>query len=143
MVGGGLLGRQLRPVGGLRAADDDRVPLIRALDYLQPRYDKSRSKMNISEIHRASNWASALFALGAASLWLWSATVKVPQTLTVIVEVKQSEGFGGGGGGMGSGFSPESNDLAKALGWQSKWSARAAVCAAAAAVFQAVALLTG
>jgi|SRR6266581_6314251 len=87
-------------------------------------------------------WASAVFALLAAGLWLKSATIKTPSSFPIHV-VKPTTGFMGtplGATYVGHGQSPALNELGEALCAQSKWSAMAAVFAAASGICQAIAM---
>lgn len=95
---------------------------------------------------RFLNILSALFAFGAASLWLMSARVRTPGSFSV--HVSRSDGFGEplGGGPMfgkyiGHAHSEDFVTLASALKRQNSLSARAAVCAACAAALQGVTLI--
>lgn len=91
---------------------------------------------------------SALFAICAAILWFKSAVVQTPSTFRISV-AKPSGAWGEplGGNPLGAeyianGYSPDLQDLAKALVKQSRWNARGAVCAAIAALIQAAALFS-
>jgi hypothetical protein len=91
------------------------------------------------DIAKYADLASALFALGAAGLWIASAMVKTPKSFSVNVitvhagdpEFPSAEVVG-----KGFGTSAEMNDLGKALVRQSRLSAFAAGSAAIAALLQ-------
>jgi hypothetical protein len=90
-------------------------------------------------------WASALFAIAAAVLWFMSARVTTPDSFSIHV-VRSNSPFGQplgqplGATFVGTAHSADLVELANALRRQSKLSAYAAVCAAASAVAQAIAL---
>ena len=72
--------------------------------------------------------ASAIFALAAAILWFVSAAgVKTPGIIAILARYDYTE-------------SPDLQVLAKQLCVQSRWSARAAICACVAAFLQALAI---
>lgn len=96
------------------------------------------------DVGKYADLASALFALGAAVLWIASAKVKTPKSFSIDVitvhngdaEIPSGEVVGGG-----FGTSPELNDLGNALVKQSKLSAFAASSAAIAAGLQFLTIL--
>jgi hypothetical protein len=86
-----------------------------------------------------ANLASALFALGAAVLWIASATVKTPTSFSMNVittQIGDAHVPSGEAVGQGFGTSDELNDLGKALIKQSRLSSWAAGCAAVAAALR-------
>jgi len=85
---------------------------------------------------------SAVFAVVAAALWFRSAIVKTPRHFSIEVHVLNEESHLVIGPTLNAyAESPELNRLAKAVIRQSRWSAAAAVCAAAGAIIQAFILL--
>lgn len=90
----------------------------------------------------ALQWGSAVFAGIAAVLWLKSAMIKTPSSfpIHVIQPDSFSRPFGEplDGTYVGHGHSPALNDLGEAFRRQSKWSASAALFAAASAICQAL-----
>ena len=92
------------------------------------------------------NILSALFAVGAGTLWLVSARVKTPEHFAVHV-VKGDSPFQQplgnnplGGTYVGQAYSRDFESLGNALRKQSQLSAAAAACASIAAFAQAVSL---
>jgi hypothetical protein len=83
--------------------------------------------MCTDQIVVALHWGSAVFAGVAAVLWLKSALVKIPSSFPVVMVSPDL------------GVSPQANKLGEALIRQSKWSAAAALSAAASALCQALA----
>jgi hypothetical protein len=91
------------------------------------------------DIGKYADLASALFAFGAAALWIASARVKTPQSFSVnVITVHTGDAEIPGTEIVGEGFgtSNELNDLGKALIKQSRFSAFAAWSAAIAAALQ-------
>jgi hypothetical protein len=87
---------------------------------------------------------SALFAIGAAVLWFFSAVVKTPTSFAIHVVRPQQQPMGGnpmGGTYGGQAYSEDLISLANALKRQSKFSAGAAICAGISALLQTASLL--
>jgi hypothetical protein len=87
---------------------------------------------------------SALFAVAAAILWFLSAVIKTPNNFSVHVVRPQQQPMGGnppGGTYVGQAYSDDFVSLANALKRQSKFSARAAICAGISAILQTASLL--
>lgn len=88
---------------------------------------------------------SALAAVAAAILWLKSAKIKTPDNFSIFVarangSMGQPLGDPLGATYVGHAFSQDLQNLAHALIKQSKLSARAALCAGASAILQAISL---
>ena len=86
---------------------------------------------------------SALFAIAAAVLWFVSAVVKSPTTFKIHVVNPQQQPLGGnpvGGTYVGQAYSEDLVSLADSLKRQSKFSARAAICAGVSALLQTASL---
>jgi|SRR5450759_763477 hypothetical protein len=89
------------------------------------------------------NIASALFAVGAAVLWLLSAKVRLPNQFPItVISVHEMVDQIIGAQVISTGSSPEIDDLGRALIRQSKLSSAAAVCAGIAATCQAIVLIS-
>jgi hypothetical protein len=85
--------------------------------------------------------ASALFAIGAAVLWLRSAIVRTPKTFSLRVSVSNEDPHLAIGPYRNAyGECPELNDLGEAVIKQSRLSGYAALTAAIAASCQAIAV---
>lgn len=91
----------------------------------------------VSVLVQIANGGSAVFAIAAAALWFWSATVDTPDSFPIAVDITTSS-YDGSSGGTGSSFAL--SQLGDALKEQSRRSANAAVCAGVAAALQAGAL---
>ena len=86
------------------------------------------------------NFAGGLFAFAAAILWFISALVRTPETFVIRNEILESS-FDNSVGAFSD--SLDLNELGKALRRQSRWSARAAVCAGVAAFLSTLVLFFG
>lgn len=102
-------------------------------------------KAYICWLENIIQWGSAILAVIAAVLWWISAKVKTPSSfpIAVIKPDNFNRPFGEplGGTFMGHGHSPKLNELGENLRNQSKWSAKAAVFAAASALCQALTII--
>src|SRR5271165_3319158 len=85
--------------------------------------------------------ASAIFALIAATLWLWSARIKIPRQFPIIVVSSHfADDIAPAGPVYSTGSSEQLDDLGMAVIRQSELSGYAALSAAAAAICQGISM---
>lgn len=90
------------------------------------------------------SWASAIAAGVAAILWFLSARVKIPSTFPIeVISVHTMAEQIIGAEVISAGSSPEIDQMAASLIWQSKLSGYAAIAAGLAAALQALATAFG
>ena len=88
-------------------------------------------------VAQIANSIAALFGALAAILWYRSSKVRTPETFSILVDITPATWDGSVGG---KGYSPDLQALGTALSSQSRLSKNAAICAAVAAICQAVGL---